>query len=358
MNLLFPFLLSTVLGLILTPLTIWLGARFGLVDDPKTHRHPAILHAKPIVRAGGIPLYLGVAIPTLFLLPLDKAVIGILLGGLWVVGIGVLDDKFDIHPYLRFCSNLIAALIVVVSGIGIHFITNPFGGIIYLNHIIWSIDLFGQHTIVVWADLLALLWIPWTMNMLNWSKGVDGQMPGIVIIAAIVLAILSMRTGPVNEEQWRSAFLATTLAGSMLGFLAFNWHPARIFPGYSATFAGFLLAVLAIFSTGKIATAVLVLGIPTIDAIFTVGRRMIQHHNPFFGDRLHLHHLLLDLGWKQEKIALFYWMLCAMLGIAALLLPSLGKFSAAILITLVVGGILLWLHAFLASDEVSGRASG
>ena len=182
--------------------------------------------------------------------------------------------------------------------------------------------------------------------MLNWSKGVDGQMPGIVAISSIFIGILSLKLTNPNSID---ATLAFIIAGSALGFLVYNFYPAKIFPGDSASyFLGFLVAVCAIISGVKVGTAMLVMAVPLIDGVFTVARRMASRQSPFKGDRKHLHHMLMDLGWGQRRVALFYYLLCVILGAVALSLHSIEKLFAAAVIFVVVLGGLLWLNMNLS----------
>ncbi len=353
---LLAFLFATLASLVTTPVILHLARRFGFIDDPQKHMHPAIVHSRPTPRAGGIPIYLGVLIPTLLLLPLTPQLIAILVAGLGIVVVGTLDDKYDLSPYIRFATNIGAALIVIASGIGITFITNPFGGILNLTAVPIRI---GELVVALpLSNLFTLLWIPWVMNMVNWSKGVDGQMPMVVIVAALTIGMLALRTVANEPAQAATAVLAFSLAGATLGFLAFNWHPAKMFPGYGATITGFMLAVLSIYGSSKVATALLVLGVPSVDAVFTIARRIIAGKNPFLGDREHLHHRLLDLGWSHQRIALFYFTFCAILGLAALSLSSQGKVFAVMLVAAVVGGGLLWLRSALDSSKAFDPDNG
>jgi UDP-GlcNAc:undecaprenyl-phosphate GlcNAc-1-phosphate transferase len=197
------------------------------------------------------------------------------------------------------------------------------------------------------------------MNMVNWSKGVDGQMPGFVGISAIVLGLLSFRFTMIDLQQWIVATLAFITAGAYLGFLPFNFYPQKIMPGYGGgALAGFMLSVLAIASGGKVATALLVLGIPFLDAGYTILRRLLQKRSPFWGDRGHLHHKLLDLGWGKRRIALFYWLLSVILGLIALNLTSRAKIFVIIFMALALGGILLWLSLLLPSLRREDQDSG
>ena len=336
---------AMVTTIVSTPIALIFIKKFGLFDDPKQHKHPAIVHKVPIPRGGGIPMYCGVVVASLIFLPLTKIIIALLSASGIALVIGVLDDKLDVSPYLRFFVNLVVAGIVVGSGVGIPYITNPLGGIIQLNTLTTTFTLFGHHSIIVFSDIIALLWIVWVMNMLNWSKGVDGQMPGIVAISAIVIGILSLRFPTTDVNSITAATLEFITAGTALGFLFFNFYPFRIiFPGYGATAIYLLLSAVSIFSGAKLATAILVMGVPMVDGIFTIMRRILSGHSPFWHDKKHLHHILLRLGFSQRTIALFYWCISAILGAISLTLTSRGKLFAIIMLIVVVGGILLTLH--------------
>jgi len=345
----FLFALSTTL--IATPIVIIIAKRYGFVDDPKKHKHPAILHNKIIPRAGGLAIGIGIIASILLFVQINKQVAGILLASVLAIVIGVLDDKYDLNPYLRFFSNFFIALIVVSAGIGISFITNPLGGVIRLDDFIIRFNLFGPHSIVLLADLFAIFWIVWVMNMLNWSKGVDGQLAGIAGIGFAVLGITSLRFSATDPSQTTVALLSFIAAGASFGFLPFNWHPAKIFPGYSSTILGFLIAVLSIMSGAKVAIAVLVMAVPLIDGVFTIIRRLIKKKSPFWGDKGHLHHRLLKLGWGHRKISLFYWTICAILGTVALTFSGREKFFAALLVISVLIGLILWINLMIRSKE-------
>ncbi|EKD58027.1 MAG: glycosyl transferase family protein, partial [uncultured bacterium] len=239
------------------------------------------------------------------------------------------------------------------------FITNPlhiFGsGSFWTEEVlrldVWRIpfNFLGEHSILILADLFALFWIVWVINMVNFSSGVDGQMPGIVLVTLFVLFAASLRFA-VDPSQLVVAKLALIGAGATFGFLIYNFYPAKIFPGDSASyFLGFLIAVVAILSGAKVGAAILVMTIPLVDGVFTIFRRLAIGKSPFSDDRNHLQHLLLGLGWGQRRIALFYWLLCAILGAVALLLPSEEKlFAGAVVAVIVIGG-LLWLNIGLST---------
>jgi UDP-GlcNAc:undecaprenyl-phosphate GlcNAc-1-phosphate transferase len=347
--LILALLLSFAIMVVITPLAIRLITHFKLIDDPSTHKHPAIIHTRPIPRGGGFPIYIAMLICILIFLPLNPIFLSVLFAGALVVGIGLLDDRFDISPYVRFLINIISASIVVSAGVTIPFITNPIGGILQFDQFEWVI---GSSVITLpIAQILAVVWIVWVMNMLNWSKGVDGQMPGIAAISAIIIGIAALRFGIIDDASKHTSIFAFIIAGSSLGFLLYNFYPAKIFPGYSATILGFALGVVSILSSVKLATALLVMGIPAADALFTIARRLAAKKSPFWHDKGHLHHLLLNLGMSQRTIALFYWGMSFILGLAALTLSSKGKIFAIILVIVLVIGTILSLRFLVRRDQ-------
>lgn len=351
-DLLYPLFTAFVITAGITPLVIFLTKKFGLIDDPK-RKHPAILHTKPIPRGGGIALFFGAFITALFFLPWNTITTSIFFAAFVALAIGVIDDILnaqskDISPYLRFLVNILCAVIVVGSGVTVPFITNPFGGILHFDTII--IPLIPGYGIML-SQIVAIAWIIWVTNMLNWSSGVDGQMSGIVAISAVVIGLLSLRYPTYDASVLVDVKLSFIIAGTALGFLLYHFHPSKILPGYGATSLYLLLATVSILSGAKLATAILVMGVPTVDALFTIIRRLAARRSPFLGDKKHLHHLLLQLGLNQRQIALFYWTISAILGSVALQLQSRSKVFALIMLVVIVGGGLLFLHILLRSKH-------
>jgi UDP-GlcNAc:undecaprenyl-phosphate GlcNAc-1-phosphate transferase len=353
-TLIIAFALSLIISLISGPLTIRLSKKFQLIDDPDKRPHPAHIQNRIIPRAGGLPVYLGIVVGILVFVPLSKAIIGILVSISLLLIIGLLDDKFaDFSPFPRLGFQLLAALIVVLSGVGITYITNPFGGLLYLDSIIIPVNIFGGHNILLIADFFALLWITWIMNVVNWSKGVDGQMPGTMTVAFIVIGLISYRFFLQGDpNQFNIALIAFIAAGASLGLLYFNWHPAKILPAFSgSTILGFMLATVAILSGGKLATALIVLLVPAIDFFYTFFRRIISGKSPFFGDQKHLHHLLIQRGWSHPKVSLFFILCSTILGILVLNLSSKEKLFTLLLGTVIITGIIVWLQLYYKKDS-------
>lgn len=339
-----PLLLGLIVSWLVTPATIYIYRSLGWVVDPKKQKHPAHVHEKPVPKGGGVPVFLGTLLPMVVFLRWDSALWAMVLAGVVVVVVGVLDDVWDLSPYLRLMTNFLAAAIVIGAGIGISFVTNPLGG--------------GVIVLDGWvANLFALMWIPFVMNAVNWSSGLDGQATGVVTIAAVTIGLLSFSYS-ADVTQWPVAVVAFGLAGAFLGYLPYSFYPQKTMPGYGGTsFAGFMLATLAILSTTKVGTALVVLGVPLIDAVYVGMRRMMVGKAPWRGGREHLHHKLMELGWGKRRIALFYYAVTAALGFIALNLNSRQKFYTMVLISVLLGGFLLWMSfgPFLRrSDRDSG----
>jgi len=320
-------LLSCLVSFSLTPLVRQFFINHGWVEDPilkqQKTKNATALTAVP--RGGGLPIFVAVLFASLFLLPLDKHLIGILLAALLTLIIGLWDDVKDISPKLRLFTNILAALIVVGSGIGIAYISNPLGGIIDLSTIKINFDFFGPHSIWLISDLLAIFWIIWCMNIIGWAGGVEGQLPGFVSISAIFIGILGLKFSG-DTTQWPVIILAGAVAGAYLGFLPFNFYPQSIMTGYGAkSLAGFFLAILAILSGAKLATTILLLAIPMIDAVFVLLRRFKHRRSLLKSDGQHLHHLLLKSGWNRPQIAMFYWSVSLILGLITIFLNTQQK---------------------------------
>ncbi len=323
------FFVAFAIAYVLTIPTIFLAKKFNLVTDKTKRFHPAHTHQGIVPRAGGAPIFFAILIATFVFIPVNKIMIGILLASFLLVLMGLVDDHKDISPVLRFFGNIFISSLVIAFGLGIPYISNPLGGIIKLDTWQIPVGLFGQHTIWVWADLLAVIWLTWTTNMVNWSKGVDGQLPGFVGITAIFLGLLSQRfTG--HDISVRSVeIFSFIVAGAYLGFLPFNMYPQKIMPGYGGGgLAGFLLGILSILSFGKVGTAILILAVPLIDATYTIIRRFYMRRSIFKADWGHLHHRLIEIGWTKQNIAYFYWLVSLILGIFSLFLKGIEKLIA------------------------------
>jgi len=345
--LILPLLLAASFSTAVTYLTILIYRGLGWVDRSTKREHPKHIHTEPVPRGGGIPIFAAMLLSAGMFLGFDQHVAAVMLGALIILVTGILDDVMDLSPYIRLGIGMAAAGVVVASGIGIEFISNPLGGGV------WELT-----KMPIVAELLAILWIVWTMNFVNMgAKGLDGQLPGVTVVAASVMGILSFRF--VNDVTvWPAAYLSFALAGSYLGLWVFNRYPQKIMPGWGGgALAGYFLAVLAILSGAKVATALIVLGVPLMDVVYAIGRRILAGKNPVWGDDQHLHHRLLKAGWSKRRIANFYTAISATLGIAALSLNSQMKIYTILLNAVLVGGLLVWASCGLPWFRY-GRRSG
>lgn len=339
-------IISTVVSLIVTPIVIKTFVRLSLVEDPlvkqaKTHNATA---TSTVPRGGGIPIFVSVILTSVIFTPTEKHFLGIMLAMTLALVVGLVDDIIDISPRFRLVINILTAVIIVAVGIGIAYVSNPFGGIIDLSWPRLTFDFFGQHSVWLLSDILAIIWIVACMNIVGWSAGVEGQLPGFVSVSAIFIGILGLRFSQ-DPGQFKVIILAGATAGAYLGFLPFNFYPQKIMPGYSGkSLAGLLLSTLAILSGAKLATVILLLGIPIIDATFVLARRIIFHHSLLQPNNIHLHHYLLNLGWSRQQVSYLYWGISLTLGIISLFLNSQQKFYAFFGLFMIFLGVVLKVY--------------
>ncbi|MFH0819560.1 MAG: MraY family glycosyltransferase [bacterium] len=339
------FLAAFILSVILTKAVMKLALKLKVVDQPNQERK---IHPKAIPLLGGAAIFLSFSLVVIYYsfisgdiltkYYLPKYIIGFLLGGAVLMIGGFLDDKYNLKPARQIIFPIIACLIVIASGVGIHFITNPFGGIIRLDQPKFEILRISglPYRIAPWADLFALIWLLGMMYTTKFLDGLDGLVSGITVIGALVIFFLSFN--PIVSQP-QTALIAIILAGSSLGFLIFNFHPAKIFLGEGGSlFCGFTLGVLAIIAGGKIATALLIMGIPILDVLWVILRRLFwEKKSPFSTpDKKHLHFRLLSAGLSQRQAVLFLYFLTFLFGMSALLLQSLGKLYALIILAVIM----------------------
>ena len=304
------FAVAFGVALALTPLAGRFARRYGFVDLPRPPRH---LHPYPTPRLGGVALYLAFIAAVVTTLPFPRTdprewtrLAGVLLGATLVFLMGVYDDRWELSAAPQVMTLFLAAAIAVRFGIVIDLVNNPFGGALSLG---------------TFAVPFTLFWLVGMMTTVNQLDGLDGLAAGSAVIVSVILFIhTAFRQVP---PQPSIALLAAALAGSTLGFLPHNFHPARVFLGSSgAYFLGFALGTLSIIGGAKLATTLLVLGIPILDVAWQIIHRLRRGRSPWLADRGHLHHRLYDLGLSQRRIVLLYYGLCATFGLLALILPT------------------------------------
>lgn len=324
------FILALIVALSATPVAKKIASKVGAVDVPKDNRR---MHRKPIARLGGLAIISGFMVAIAFnilsslfdkrsLFTIDKPLLGLLAGILIIVTIGIIDDIKPLSAKIKLVFQLAAALVVVLSGTTIERLTNPFStyGISDLSPYI--------------SYPLTIIWIVGITNAINLLDGLDGLAAGVSSIASLSLFFVSVIRGDVY-----SGVITAVLAGATLGFLPYNFNPAKIFMGDSgAYFLGFTLSVISIQGTLKsyaaiaIAIPLLVLGLPLFDTTFAILRRVVKGKSIMEADRGHLHHRLIDMGLSHKQSVVVMYIISAALGLCAIVLADKGALPAIILV--------------------------
>lgn len=319
-----PVLFFTFLSvLFITPFVRALAFRVGAIDLPNVRK----VHIKPIPRLGGVGIFVGFAGAMLLTQPVSLQTAGLLIGAAIIVIVGVLDDINDLKPRTKLAAQIIAAVVVCLFGTRFDVITHPFGGVMHLG----------------WLSVPAtVLWVIGVTNAINLIDGLDGLAAGTAVIAATTMAVVAGLEGRVLF-----AGFALILAAAVLGFLPYNFSPAKIFMGDSGSmFLGFTLATLAVQGLTKGATfisifiPVIILGIPIFDTLFAIVRRYRNHRPIFEADKGHLHHRLLNLGLSHRQTVVSIYLIDIFLGISAILLNVLST-ENTIVVLIVMATIIL-----------------
>ncbi len=339
---LLPGFVAFALTFVLTAFSLYAFPRLGLLDRPKKYG----LKRAPIPYSGGLIIFVVFLICLGIFMDFDKHLWGVLIAATMIVGVSFLDDRFGLNPFLRLGVQLLAAVTVILAGVGITSVTNPLGGLIYLDTYEIPITIADTvYNFTVLADLFTILWIILLMNTLNWMDGVPGIVSGLTTIGSVVMFVLAIRPNFHYIDQADVALLAIILAGSAFAFWLFDFTPAKILMGDTGSmFLGFMLATLAIFSGGKIATALLIMGFPILDALWVIGRRIYQKQSPFKGDLRHIHHRLMKAGFSERQAVFFIYTVSVIFGGTALFLGSAQKMVAlSIMLGLMVilGGLVV-----------------
>jgi UDP-GlcNAc:undecaprenyl-phosphate GlcNAc-1-phosphate transferase len=306
------FLISALVVLLSTPVIRKIGLRVGLVDRPNSRK----VHQRPMVRLGGVAIFIGVAIALLAvwwtggfgtLLPKQEyEVWGVAIGGVAFFLIGLADDLFNLSPKTRLILQIVVASLAWQAGVQIDFLTNPLAGLIQLP------DWFSLPITVIWLVGMA--------NAINWIDGLDGLAAGVSGIAAVVMFWTCL-----FMQQPAAAIIAAALAGGTLGFLRYNFNPAQIFMGDGgAYFIGFTLAGVGVIGLVKSVTTVavllpyVILAVPILDMSAVILDRLRRGKSPFVADKGHLHHRLLKAGLSHRLTVLFIYSLTLWAGSLAM----------------------------------------
>ena len=322
------FFVAAAISLVATPIVRHYARRLGMVDRPEARR----VNTRAIARGGGIAVMIGFVVVSAALVFANSFVglhfvahpqvvtrpktVALIAGAVLAVGIGFLDDRFQLRARWQFLGQFALAGFAVAMGVSIANLNFPFTTD-------WTLHIAG---IAVLSAAVTVLWIVGMINSINFIDGLDGLSSGIAMIAALTLGVISLTADPVEPYV---AMFCFALAGALLGFLRWNFHPASIFAGTSGIMlVGYVLAVLSILGTAKIAVAALVLGVPIIDTFWIIIRRLAGRRSPFSPDRGHIHHRLLDLGLSHRGTVLLIYAVCIVLAVMSLALSNTGQMYA------------------------------
>ena len=311
--------IALILSLLLVPGVAKLAIRIGAVDKPNARK----VHTKIMPRMGGLAIYVSFFVVLFLSQSMTQQLLGLFLGGTVLVIVGIIDDMKDIPAKVKLCGQIVAACIVVAFGVRVDFMTYFFHG-----------DTFF---LSVFSIPVTIIWIVSIINAVNLIDGLDGLAAGISIIAAITMAIVGYASG-----QAAMASMAMILIGATLGFLRYNFHPAKIFMGDTGSmFLGYSLAVFAVLGVAKsftllsLVTPILVLAIPILDTLFAIIRRKMNHKPIFKPDKHHLHHCLLNYGFSHRDTVLIIYAVSAILALCGLIMTYLNSTQGICLLAVI-----------------------
>jgi len=328
-------IIAVVMALILsfsaTPAVKLLAHKLGAIDIPKDSRR---VHKSPIPRLGGLAIFVGFTISVLFMAEIDIQIRGVMLGAVIIVILGVLDDVFSLRAYIKFLVQIGAAFVAVYHSIIIEIFSNPF--VFYGQQFVYL----GYLSIPI-----TIIWIVGITNSVNLIDGLDGLAVGVSTISAIVMLVIALMVSDPNV-----AIIMAALAGACIGFLPYNFNPAKIFMGDTgALLLGYVLATVSIIGLFKFYTVIsiaapfLVLAVPLFDTAFAFLRRLIKGQNPMAPDRGHFHHRLIDMGLSQKQAVAVLYAVSGLLGLFAVVLTTREELRALLLIiTLILAAVVVF----------------
>jgi UDP-GlcNAc:undecaprenyl-phosphate GlcNAc-1-phosphate transferase len=323
------FTIALAVAYFATPKVKEIAIKAGALDAPDARK----VHTEPIPRMGGLAIYLGFVLAVFASMHVNREIAGILLGGTVILIIGIIDDMKQISAKTKLFGQIIAAMVPILFGVRIEWLTNPFGDMVYLDYL---------------AMPITVMWIVSLTNTVNLIDGLDGLAAGVSTIAAVTILLVA-----VQQHFWIVAILTAALAGSALGFLQHNFNPAKIFMGDTGSmFLGYMLAAISVLGTVKSAATIalvvpiVALGLPIMDTAFAIIRRYSHGHPIFKPDKGHLHHRLLEMGLTQKQAVLLMYVISGCLGLSAIALTEVNKTYGVLII------ILLLAAAFFGAKKI------
>ncbi len=328
---LLALLVAGIVSLLITPLVKAFSIKIGAVDIPKDERR---MHDHPIPRLGGLAIFLGFLVSALIFIPLDGPKQGMLLGAVIIVVLGIFDDIYALSAKLKFVVQIAAALVATLLGNRIEVLSNPN---IFSKDPYWELG---------WLSIpVTVIWIVVITNAVNLIDGLDGLACGVSTISSLTMLVIAML---VSEQD--VAMIMAALVGACIGFLPYNFNPAKIFMGDTgATFLGFIMGTMSVQGMFKMYNIIsfvvpfLILGLPVFDVCFAVIRRISKGQSPMSPDRSHVHHKLIDMGLSQKQAVGTLYVVTAILGLSAVVLTTSGALKAMlVLISLALVVLICW----------------
>ena len=325
---------ALILSVAATPAVKRLAHRVGAIDIPTDTRR---IHRQPIPRLGGLAIFAGFLLSLILFADITTQVRGILIGSVIIVVLGIIDDIITLRAYVKFFVQIFAALVAVYHGVVIEVFSNPF--------------VFSGEEFVFLGFLsipITVIWIVGITNSVNLIDGLDGLAVGVSTISSVVMLIIALLL-----EEPNVAIIMAGLTGACIGFLPYNFNPAKIFMGDTgALLLGYVLATVSIIGLFKFYAVVsfaapfLVLAVPLFDTSFAFMRRLLKGQNPMSPDRGHFHHRLLDLGLSQKQAVAILYAVSGLLGFVAVVITVSDGMSALILIIAVIIASAIVFFAF------------
>lgn len=337
-NIIVPFIISVAISLFMTPVARKLAIKLGAVDIPKDERR---VHNKPMPLMGGLAIYIAILVSSLVFLPIDKTLVSIIIGGSIICISGIIDDIKGLSPKAKLVFQVIASIVLIIGDVKIDAITSPFGkpgAVLLLNGFSIPITIF---------------WVVGITNTLNLIDGLDGLAAGVTMIASLSFLFVA------NKFNYISIMIMSAIvAGSCIGFLPYNFNPAKIFMGDTgALFLGFIMAALSIegvmksVATIAVVVPIIILGVPIFDTTFAIFRRLLNGKSIAEADKGHLHHRLLKMGYSQKKTVSILYFISAIFGLCAILIAKINSKRAVFI------AILIFVFTILLASKM-GLISG
>ena len=326
-ELLIAFVIALLTAIIMTPVIIWVSKKLKLVDQPDQNRKQ---HQRAVPSIGGLAIFFGIAAGFFYLQPEHPQITAIIIGGIIMLLTGLLDDIFDLRPGTKLLGQVLSASVVAYSGLVIEKLTLPFMGTVFL----------GEYVGIA----LTIFWIVAVANAINLIDGLDGLAGGVSTIAFISILIMA-----IMDYRFIVIGLSVLLIGATLGFLVFNFHPAKIFMGDTgALFLGYAIAIISMLGLFKnvaffsFVIPIIVIALPVFDTLLAIIRRIHNRQGISVADHNHVHYLLLKNGYSHKQSVFIIYAFSIFFGAMAILVNNAHLMTSLAVFCFVIFGIHLF----------------